>query len=42
MNNGLVIISYALAAISGICFITGLAVLSGGKVKQKGTTYGEF
>ncbi len=33
MNNGLVFISYALAAMSGICFVTGLAVLSGGRGK---------
>lgn len=29
MNNGLIFISYAFAAMSGICFVTGLAVLSG-------------
>lgn len=31
MNAGITFISYALAAMSGICFITGIAVLSGGK-----------
>lgn len=32
MNAGITFISYALAAMSGICFITGIAVLSGGKI----------
>lgn len=31
MSNLNIIFSYAFAAMSGICFITGLAVLSGGK-----------
>lgn len=31
MNNSLVVVSYTLSALSGICFITGLAVLLGGK-----------
>lgn len=31
MNTGMIFISYALAAMSGICFITGIAVLSGGR-----------
>ena len=31
MNGVLTIMSYAFAAVSGICFISGLAVLSGGK-----------
>lgn len=31
MNHSLVIVSYALAAMSGICFVTGLVVLSGEK-----------
>lgn len=30
-NRFMAVISYALAAMSGICFIGGLAVLSGGK-----------
>lgn len=33
MTNGMIFISYALAAMSGICFVTGLAVLSGGRSK---------
>jgi hypothetical protein len=31
MSGGLLFISYAFAAISGICFITGIAVISGGR-----------
>lgn len=31
MRNVLAIISYTLAAMSGICFAGGIAVLSGGK-----------
>lgn len=31
MRNILAVISYALAAMSGICFVGGIAVLSGGK-----------
>ena len=31
MNGGLVVISYAFAALSGICFVTGLAILTGGR-----------
>lgn len=31
MSFGSVFISYALAALSGVCFISGIAVLSGGK-----------
>lgn len=30
MNNGLTFISYALAAMAGICFVKGLVILSGG------------
>lgn len=33
MTNSMVFLSYALAAMSGICFVTGLAVLSGGRSK---------
>ena len=31
MTNSLAFISYALAALSGVCFVAGIAVLSGGK-----------
>lgn len=31
MRNMLALISYTLAAVSGICFVGGIAVLSGGK-----------
>ena len=31
MNNGLAFISYTLAAMAGICFVGGIAVLSTGK-----------
>jgi hypothetical protein len=34
MNVTLVFISYTLAAISGICFVGGIAVLSGGRRKK--------
>jgi hypothetical protein len=37
MKNGIIFVSYTLAAMSGICFITGLAVLSGGR---SGVAYG--
>lgn len=33
MHTGLTFISYAFAAMSGICFVTGLAVLSGKRSK---------
>ena len=31
MKSSIAVISYAFAAMSGICFITGLAVLTGGR-----------
>lgn len=31
MNGVLTLVSYTLAAMAGICFVGGLAVLSGGK-----------
>lgn len=31
MNGALRIISYALAAMAGVCFVGGVAVLSGGR-----------
>lgn len=31
MNSGLIVLSYTLSALSGICFVTGIAVLIGGK-----------
>ena len=31
MNNRMNIISYSLAAMAGICFVSGIAVLSGGR-----------
>lgn len=31
MNNILAFVSYTLAAMAGICFVGGIAVLSGGK-----------
>ena len=34
MSGGLAFVSYALAALSGICFVAGIAVLSGGKEQQ--------
>jgi hypothetical protein len=33
MNNGWTFVSYVLAAAASICFIGGMAVLSGGKEK---------
>lgn len=32
MNSGLVVMSYTLSALSGICFITGLAILFGERI----------
>ncbi len=31
MNNGLIVVSYTLSALSGVCFVAGLAVLFGGR-----------
>ncbi len=31
MNNKLSIVSYTLAAMASLCFVSGIAVLSGGK-----------
>lgn len=31
MNNTLAFVSYALAAMAGVCFVSGIAVLSGGR-----------
>ncbi len=31
MNSGLVIMSYTLSALSGICFVAGIAVLFSGR-----------
>lgn len=39
MHGGAMFASYMLAAIAGICFVSGLAVLSGGKETVK---YGKF
>ncbi len=36
MNGGLIVMSYTLSALSGICFIAGLAVLFGGKEARHG------
>ncbi len=36
MNNGLAFVSYTLAAMAGICFVSGLAVLSGGRRLRHG------
>lgn len=41
MNNFTIIFSYTLAAMSGICFVTGLAVLSGGKRYGHRSTRGD-
>lgn len=38
MEDGLAIISYTLAAMAGVCFASGLVILSGGRVKQHGPT----
>lgn len=39
MKNSLAVISYTLSALSGICFVTGVAVLLGGR---SAVEYGEF
>lgn len=31
MSNALAFVSYTLAAMAGICFVSGIAVLSGGR-----------
>ncbi len=36
MTHGLAFISYAFAALSGICFISGLAVIRGKEGKHNG------
>lgn len=42
MKNGYKVISYAFAAIAGVCFGGGVAILSGGRVKLHGTTGGHY
>lgn len=37
MINGTTVISYALATMASVCFIGGVAILSGGRVKKHGT-----
>lgn len=29
MNSGMIVVSYVLSALSGICFVAGIAVLTG-------------
>lgn len=36
MNDGLTVLSCALAAIAGVCFVSGLVVIKGGRVKKHG------
>ena len=36
MNSGLNVVSCVFAAISGLCFVSGMAILSGGKESQNG------
>lgn len=36
MKDGLTVISYTLAAVAGVCFASGLAILTGGRVKLHG------
>ena len=31
MNSGMIFVTYALSAMSGICFVTGMALLIGGR-----------
>jgi len=31
MRSGMVVISYTLAALSGVCFMAGIAILNGGR-----------
>ena len=37
MNDGLAVLSCTLAAAAGVCFVSGLVILKGGRVKQHGT-----
>lgn len=36
MNDGLTVLSYTLAAFAGVCFVSGLAILRGGRVNLDG------
>lgn len=36
MNNGNVVLSYALVTIASLCFIGGVVILSGGRVDNHG------
>ena len=38
MGSGLAFISYTLAAVAGVCFVSGLAIMSDKGVKQDGKT----
>lgn len=42
MKNKYKAISYAFAAIAGVCFGGGVAILTGGRVKQHGATGGHY
>ena len=37
MDNGMTVLSYALATMASVCFVGGIAILSGGRVKKHGT-----
>lgn len=38
MNEGLTVLSCTLAAAAGVCFVSGLVILKGGRVKKHGQT----
>lgn len=38
MNNRTMVFSYALAAMASLCFVGGIAILSGGRVENHGQT----
>lgn len=38
MDEGLSVISCALATIAGVCFVSGVVILKGGRVKKHGQT----
>lgn len=38
MNDRMVILSYVLATMAGVCFAGGIAILTNGRVKEHGQT----
>lgn len=38
MNNRFTVLSYVLATMAGVCFVGGVAILTGGRVEKHGQT----